>query len=63
MNLMMVDVTSLPVVKIGDEVVLIGTQGKHYISVEDLAGSGKTINYEVVTGINPLLRRDWSSQP
>lgn len=61
MNICMVDVTDIPEVKTGDEVVLIGTQkyGSHKseISAEEIAGKIGTINYEVVTRINPLLPR------
>lgn len=57
MNLFIVDATDVKSVKAGDEVVLIGKQGKEYISADDLANRLGTINYEVVTRINPLLRR------
>jgi alanine racemase len=60
MNLMMVDVTKLSRVAVGDKVVLIGQQGKAKISAQDLAEAGKTIDYEVVAAINPLLARAWS---
>lgn len=59
MNLMMVDVTHLSKVSIGDKVVLLGKLGKYQITAEDLALRAKTINYEVVTNINPLLNRHW----
>jgi len=61
MNLIMVDVTKLSRVSVGDEVVILGQQGSQRVTAEDLADFGKTINYEVVTAINPLLRRVWSS--
>ncbi|MFN3301712.1 MAG: alanine racemase [Patescibacteria group bacterium] len=57
MNLMMVEVTKIPNVKIGDEVVLIGKQGKEEITAEEIAEKIKSINYEVVTRINLLLPR------
>ena len=54
MNLMMVDITGLQVT-FEDEVVLLGNhQG---ITVDDLASTCNTINYEFVTRINPLLPR------
>jgi alanine racemase len=57
MNMFVVDVTDIPGVRVEDEVVLIGKQGKDAISAEDLASSIGTINYEVVTRINPLIPR------
>ncbi|MEI7512454.1 MAG: alanine racemase [Candidatus Uhrbacteria bacterium] len=52
MNMTMVDVTDAGIVKPEQEVVLIGKQGKERMSAEEVAGLGKTINYEVVTRIN-----------
>lgn len=57
MNMCMVDVTDLPVVKVGDEVVLLGSQKGERISVEELAQRGDTIGYEIVSRINPLIPR------
>ena len=48
MDQTMVDVTNLPQVEIGDEVVLWGRQGQEEITVEEIADKIKTINYEVV---------------
>ncbi|MBL7141941.1 alanine racemase [Patescibacteria group bacterium] len=57
MNLTMADVTKLTKIKAGDEVVLIGQQGEEEITAEEIAAKTKTINYEVVTRINPLIPR------
>lgn len=57
MNMIMVDVTSIPQARVEDEVVLLGRQGDAVISAETLAAKIGTINYEVVTRINPLLPR------
>lgn len=57
MNMCMVDVTDVPRVLVEDEAVLIGTQGKESITAEDNATKMGTINYEVVTRINPTLPR------
>ncbi|HTK04640.1 MAG TPA: alanine racemase [Candidatus Eisenbacteria bacterium] len=57
MNMCVVDVTDIPGVKIEDEVTLIGRQGTDAIAAEDLAGATGTINYEIVTRINPLIPR------
>ncbi|GAJ02050.1 unnamed protein product, partial [marine sediment metagenome] len=48
MDQTMIDVTNLPQVEIGDEVVLWGRQGQEEIAVEEIADKIKTINYEVV---------------
>ncbi|MFA6254531.1 MAG: alanine racemase [Patescibacteria group bacterium] len=53
MNLTMVDVSLVKDVKIGDEVVLLGGG----VPAEELAEKIRTINYEVVTRINPILER------
>jgi len=58
MNMCMVDVTDIPSIRPEDEVVLLGAQGKDEVTAEEIAGKIGTINYEVVTRINPQLRRD-----
>jgi alanine racemase len=40
-------------VEVGDEVVLLGTQGEERIGAEELGSRAGTINYEITTGINP----------
>ena len=47
MDQTMIDVTNLPQVKIGDEVVLWGRQGQEEITVEEIAEKIGTINYEI----------------
>jgi alanine racemase len=56
MDQMMVDVGEAPV-KIGDEVVLIGSQGRNKISVEELATLSETIPYEIVCGLGSRIPR------
>ena len=56
MNMMMVDVTHIPGVKVGDIATLLGSDGEERVSAEQLASWMGTINYEVVSRIN-------SSQP
>ncbi len=51
MDQTMVDVTHIPGVRIGDEVVLIGRQRDETITAEEVAERLGTINYEVVAGI------------
>jgi len=57
MDMTMVDVTRIPDVSIGDEVVVIGRQGEQEASAEDMAGALDTINYEVVTRIGASVPR------
>ncbi|MEE1073925.1 MAG: alanine racemase C-terminal domain-containing protein, partial [Acutalibacteraceae bacterium] len=53
MDQMLVDVTDIPDVKMGDEVVLFGKD----LSVDILAELSNTINYEIVCGISPRVPR------
>jgi alanine racemase len=55
MNLCMVDVSHITGVKPADEVILIGAH--EAVSPERIAQLSGTINYEVVTRINPLTKR------
>ncbi|NTW05130.1 MAG: alanine racemase [Peptococcaceae bacterium] len=48
MDQFMVDVSNIPNVEAGDEVVLFGRQGKANLPVEEIADLIGTINYEVV---------------
>ncbi len=51
MDQAMVDVTGVPAVAKGDEVVLIGRQGDVAISADEVAERLGTIPYEVVSAI------------
>jgi alanine racemase len=51
MDQTMIDVTDIPGVRAGDEVVLIGRQGTDEITVDEVARQLGTINYEVVSEI------------
>lgn len=53
MNFCMIDVSHIPEVKIGDEVVLFGEQ----LSVNELAEICSTISYEILCGINSRIPR------
>lgn len=57
MNMFVVDVSHLPKVKIEDEIVIIGVQGRESITAEEIANKLDTINYEVITRISSLLLR------
>ncbi len=57
MDMIVIDITKIGKIKVGDEVVLIGRQGKNEISANELAEIAETINYEITTTINPLIKR------
>jgi alanine racemase len=57
MDQVVVDVTDIPGVEVGDEVVVLGQQGEERITAEDLATWTGTINYEVVTAVAARVPR------
>ena len=57
MDQTMIDVTGLPGVEIGDEVVLIGKQGSQELSAEEIGAQLGTNNYETVTTISARVPR------
>lgn len=57
MDLTVVDVSALPDVATGDEVVLIGTQGGIRQTATDLAAACGTISYELFAGIGTRVPR------
>ena len=57
MDLTMVDVTEVPGVAEGDEVVVVGVQGDVLMSAEDVAAAAGTIAYELLCGIGPRVPR------
>ncbi len=57
MDMTVIDVTDIPNARVGDEVVLIGTQGKEAVFADELAAKINTTAYEFLTRINPLIKR------
>ncbi len=57
MNMTMLDVTHIPDVAIGDEVVIFGESGNEKVTPDDHATWTNTINYEVVTRISSVFPR------
>ncbi len=57
MDLLMIDVTDNPQVKLGDIVTLIGRDGSEEITAEELAQKCNTIVYEITSGIGPRVAR------
>lgn len=57
MDQMMVDVTDVPGVAVGDEVVLIGRQGNQSITADEIADKAETISYEILLSISDRVPR------
>jgi len=57
MDMVMADVTDIPGVAVGDEVVVIGRQGQDEITATDLATWTGTIPYEILCSIGPRVPR------
>ena len=55
MDQCMVDVTDVPDVKVGDEVIIMGTDGTHTFLADDIARATGTINYEIVCAFGQRL--------
>jgi alanine racemase len=60
MDQIVVDISAVDGVKDGDEAVLIGRQGEHAISANDLAEQSGTIAWDVLTGIGRRVERFYS---
>ncbi|MEM9728734.1 MAG: alanine racemase [Myxococcota bacterium] len=57
MDLTTVDVSTVPDVSIGDEVLLLGTQGEESLDARDLAAATGTIPYEILTNVSRRVPR------
>lgn len=57
MDMLMVAVPDEVAVKVGDDVVLIGTQGEEEITVNEIARLADTIPYEIFTGLSLRVPR------
>lgn len=57
MDQMMCDVTDVPNVNIGDEVILLGRQGEESITADEMAGWADTISYEILLSISERVPR------
>ena len=57
MDQAVLDVTGIPSVETGDEVVILGTQGDETITAFDHARASGTVPWEVFTRIGPRVRR------
>lgn len=57
MDQMMVDVTAIPGVTVGDKVTLVGTDGRNAITMEEISAQADSFNYEFVCGISRRVPR------
>jgi len=57
MDMLMVDLTDVPLAHVGDDVVLIGHMGAAHITIDELAAWAGTISYEVLCGISKRVPR------
>lgn len=57
MDMIVIDVTDIPRAKIEDEVVLVGRFGDEEITANELAQHAGTTAYEILTRLNPLMKR------
>jgi alanine racemase len=57
MDIIMVDVTKIKGVKVGDEVVIIGSSGKETVATYDISFLIGRSDYEIITTINPLIKK------
>lgn len=57
MDMITIDVTDISGVEVGDEVTLIGRDGDETVSAEEIATAVENSPYEVITRLNPLIKR------
>jgi alanine racemase len=59
MDQTVVDITDIDGVSVGDEAILLGTQGDKIITTDNIAAAYGTINYEVVTALSDRISRHY----
>lgn len=59
----MVDVTDVPGVKYGDEIILMGQSGDLEYSADDIAAINGTINYEITCAFDLRLPKVYKNYP
>jgi len=57
MDQTMLDVSDIPGVSVGDEAVILGSQGQEVIDAEEIARWANTISYEILLSIAPRVPR------
>jgi alanine racemase len=59
MDMCMVDVTDVPGCAVGDEVVLLGRQGREHVGADELASWAGTVSWEVLCAVSKRVPRDY----
>ena len=59
MDQLMVDVSDVPDVEVGDTVTLMGEEGEARVSADDIASWAGTISYEILLSTTGRVRRDF----
>ncbi len=59
MDITLIDVTGIPGVRVGDEVILLGSDGKRHVSAWEHASHAGTIPYEIFCNINKRVTRKY----
>jgi alanine racemase len=57
MNMIIADITNIPIVKLGDQVVIIGKQDSLEIKVSAFSDISDKLNYEVLAHLSGLIKR------
>ena len=57
MDMIVIDITDIPATSVGDVVTLIGRDGQEVIPAEEIAYLAETSVYEILTRINPLIKK------
>ncbi len=55
MDQCMIDVSNVPNVNVGDEVIVMGSDGTNSITADDIADATGTINYEITCAFGQRL--------
>jgi alanine racemase len=57
MDLTTIDITASPELKVGDAVILLGSEGEVSIDAQQMAKTAGTISYSVLCGISARVKR------
>ena len=63
MDQIVVNITDVPDIKLGDVVTLIGNDGNLSIDAQELANKSGTIAWDILTGIGRRVERFYSEAP
>ena len=61
MDMTLIDVSEVPGLQLGEEVVIFGKQGEEQIYVEELAERSNTIPYELLCNVSKRVPRIYQS--